>query len=82
MVVTSGILLSPLSDSVTVFSAPNLAAAHTKCIEEIGSVYLMQYYIWPIVNWINFAYVPERLRVLAGNIVSVFWNAYLCTRVA
>jgi hypothetical protein len=62
--------------------APDLAATHSKCLTELASVFIMQYRVWPITNWVIFAYIPENLRVLASNIVGVFWNAYLCTRVA
>jgi len=42
----------------------------------------MQYRVWPLVTFLIFTYIPESLRVLAGNVVAVVWNAYLCTRVA
>ena len=61
---------------------PAMAVAHEKCQKEIVNVFVTQYYIWPITNWCNFAYVPENLRVLVSNIISVFWNAYLCSRLA
>lgn len=59
-----------------------MAVAHRKLKDELANVFLTQYYIWPITNWCNFAYVPENLRVLFSNIVSVFWNAYLCSKLA
>jgi len=61
---------------------PEFHMATAKCREQIGSVLLLQYYVWPLTNWINFAYVPESLRVLASDIVAVIFNAYLCTLVA
>jgi protein Mpv17 len=33
--------------------------------------------IWPIVQFINFKYVPLELRVLVVNVVSLGWNCYL-----
>eukprot|EP01116_Phalansterium_solitarium_P004838 TRINITY_DN15_c8_g1_i1.p1 TRINITY_DN15_c8_g1~~TRINITY_DN15_c8_g1_i1.p1 ORF type:complete len:246 (-),score=9.56 TRINITY_DN15_c8_g1_i1:396-1133(-) len=33
--------------------------------------------VWPIVQAVNFRYVPPRHRVLAVGVVSVFWNAFL-----
>ena len=33
--------------------------------------------IWPVVQFINFKYVPLELRVLVVNIVSLGWNCYL-----
>lgn len=67
---------------LVLMTAPSFLAAHTQCKAQLASVLIMQYYIWPISNWINFAYVPESLRVLFSNLVAVFWNAFLCTRIA
>jgi protein Mpv17 len=61
---------------------PSLSRAHTKCIKEMGKVILMQYRVYPLCNAINFAFVPEQLRVLYSNTVSAFWNIYLCTIIA
>jgi protein Mpv17 len=46
------------------------------------SVFLANWAVWIPAQWITFAFVPERLRVIVSNIVSVFWNCYLCTKVA
>ena len=62
--------------------APSLSSASNKLIENLGGVFLMQYRVWPLANFVNFKFVPERLRVLTSNVLSVFWNAYLCTRLA
>lgn len=67
---------------VSLYLAPVLANAWNKCVEQLQSVFVMQYKVWPVVNLFIFAFIPEKLRVLAGNIAAVFWNAFLCTRVA
>lgn len=33
--------------------------------------------LWPIVSFINYTYVPLRLRVLLINIVALFWSTFL-----
>ena len=48
-----------------------MASARSKLISEIKDVLLVQYYIWPVANWVNFAYIPENLRVLFSNTISV-----------
>ena len=71
-----------LDDLVKNKTVPSFHMATAKCREQIGSVLLLQYYVWPLTNWINFAYIPESLRVLVSDLVAVMFNAYLCTLVA
>ena len=33
--------------------------------------------VWPLVQMVNFAFVPVEHRVIVVSIVGVFWNAYL-----
>lgn len=33
--------------------------------------------IWPLVNVINFKFVPANLRVLFGNFVGFLWGIYV-----
>eukprot|EP00871_Galdieria_phlegrea_P005208 jgi/Galph1/5689/GphlegSOOS_G4349.1 len=37
--------------------------------------------LWIPVNIISYGFIPLQLRVLFGNIISVFWTAYLITTV-
>jgi hypothetical protein len=71
-----------LAESLLLWKTPVLTNAWNKCVEQLQSVFIMQYKVWPVVNFFIFTFIPEKLRVLAGNIAAVFWNAYLCTRVA
>ena len=59
-----------------------MSRATAKMRREIVSVVITNWMLWIPAQFITFAYVPERLRVIVVNIVSVIWNAYLCTRVA
>jgi protein Mpv17 len=61
---------------------PSLRLAVDKCTRHLTQVILMQYRVFPITNSINFAFVPQELRVLFSNSVSLFWNIYLCSIVA
>ena len=33
--------------------------------------------IWPIANYLNFAFVPAEFQLLASNVVAFFWSAIL-----
>jgi hypothetical protein len=61
---------------------PDLRAAMMICRTELPAILLTQYKVWPAVNWINFTYVPEPLRVLVSNLVALGWNVYLTAKVA
>ena len=37
----------------------------------------MSYRVWPAVYLINFAFVPEELRVVFVAMVNLFWVAFL-----
>ncbi|TYZ64458.1 hypothetical protein PybrP1_001718 [[Pythium] brassicae (nom. inval.)] len=38
---------------------------------------LMNWRVWTVTQWLSFHYVPSQLRVLWGNAVALWWNAYL-----
>lgn len=70
-----------LIESLVARRRPSLQRANTKCYQQIKSVFWMQYRIYPITNYISFAFIPESLRVLASNIVSLLFNIYLTMKV-
>ena len=57
------------------------AVSHRLTTELLG-VLRTNYIVWPASSYIIFRRVPEALRVFASSIVAVFWNAYLCWRIA
>lgn len=59
-----------------------LEKSTSKMKTELWSLLVVQYQIWPVVNYISFGYVPKQFRVLFSNIISVFWNAFLCMKVS
>lgn len=59
--------------------APTKPDVNTKVLYK---VIVSNYKVWPLANFLNFTFVPENLRVLVSNIVSILWNAYLCTQMA
>uniref|UniRef100_A0A7S2NZL3 Peroxisomal membrane protein MPV17 n=1 Tax=Leptocylindrus danicus TaxID=163516 RepID=A0A7S2NZL3_9STRA len=71
-----------IAEGMVAGRSPMFSRATAKVKNELIGVIISNYRLWPLVNYINFSYVPESLRVLFGNIVSIFWNAYLCTKMA
>jgi hypothetical protein len=71
-----------LETIIQLHQMPSIEHALSKCQQHAVPVILMQYRLFPIANLINFAFVPEPLRVLFSNTVSLFWNIYLCSVVA
>lgn len=45
-------------------------------------VVLAQYCVWPLAQFLSFKYCPPALRVLYADAISVFWNLFLCSRLA
>lgn len=38
-------------------------------------IMILNYKVWPLINIINFKFMPPHLRVLFGNVISIFWTA-------
>jgi hypothetical protein len=75
-------LTANLSCTIFYFLVPDLMTALQICRAELPAILLAQYKVWPAVNWINFTYVPEPLRVLVSGVVALFWNVFLTAKVA
>jgi protein Mpv17 len=76
----------------TVFAGPSLALFFiymnliegkdwTEVYNKMSNVFwdtlIMNWKVWPAVQFINFTFVPLAFRVLVVNAVSILWNAYL-----
>lgn len=48
-----------------------------KIYEEFYPNMVVNYKVWPAVQFLNFYLFPAHLRVLVVNVVSLFWNTYL-----
>ena len=56
---------------------PNPLTALSVCRAGITAVLLTQFKVWPVIDSINFSFVPEPLRVLFCSLVTLFWNIYI-----
>eukprot|EP00598_Pedospumella_elongata_P010764 CAMPEP_0184990462 /NCGR_PEP_ID=MMETSP1098-20130426/32563_1 /TAXON_ID=89044 /ORGANISM="Spumella elongata, Strain CCAP 955/1" /LENGTH=236 /DNA_ID=CAMNT_0027515661 /DNA_START=122 /DNA_END=832 /DNA_ORIENTATION=+ len=63
---------SPLPYVRTIFEAGTVALRNN-----LIPTIMASWYCWPLVNFINFRYVPPQYRLLFTNIASIFWNMYL-----
>ncbi len=55
----------------------SISSVNSQLAKEFIPILLANYKIWPLVNLINFKLIPPNLRVLFGNLVGVFWTAYV-----
>ena len=75
-----------------IFSPTSLAgymalrgALEGKSVGQVGEKFEEMYYdtlkvawsVWPVLNVINFSFVPFHLRVLYNNTLCIGWSAYL-----
>ena len=67
---------------------PSPVAAATEnvfvaCWESIRSklwpILVANWYCWPLINFLNFFYIPLQYRLLFSNIAAVFWNMLMST---
>lgn len=68
---------------LTVMSAVSLMEGHTvdETKEKLKNYYcevlLTNYKVWPMVQFVNFFFVPVNFQVLLVQTVAIFWNSYL-----
>lgn len=59
---------------VTVNSEPSTSpATHQKILQGIRANWML----WPIIQYLNFTYIPPAYNILFANFVSYFWTVYL-----
>jgi hypothetical protein len=58
------------------------AQSTLKIQADLFSMLKMNWRLWPLVNYVNFTYVPPALRVLTLNLVGIGWMVYLVRTMA
>mmetsp|Transcript_42454 Transcript_42454/g.83432 ORF Transcript_42454/g.83432 Transcript_42454/m.83432 type:complete len:264 (-) Transcript_42454:521-1312(-) len=53
-----------------------------KMDNDMWDILKMSWRIFPFANYLSFTFVPPQMRVLASNVIGVFWNAYLCAKLS
>jgi len=62
---------------IGLFNGAPLALTQAKVAKDFWPLMVANWKIWPLVSLLNFAFVPPNLQVLFGNVVSIFWTAYV-----
>ena len=47
---------------------------------KLGGVLKANYCYWPIVNFLNFRFVPMHYRILIVNVCAIAWNSFMAYR--
>ncbi|OAG31940.1 protein Mpv17 [Nematocida displodere] len=80
MMLVDQLIWSPFSTLLLVVYA-SMAESRQQSYGEVFHVFISilinSYKIWPLVQLLNFMFVPLRLRVPLMGTVSLFWNAYV-----
>lgn len=58
----------------------SLAATTTLLKRDLLGIMKSSWMVWIPANFLNYLLIPVDLRVLFGNLVGFFWNAYLIAR--
>lgn len=79
---TEQVAYDPFAISIFLYTM-TLAEGHTKAEarKEVADKFLPSYQIgfiyWPIVQTMNFAFVPKNNQVIVAGVFSVFWTTFL-----
>ena len=61
----------------SILEGTGLAGAKEKWISKFKPTILSAWKFWPVVNSVNFWFVPLQFRVLYMNVLAFIWSAYL-----
>jgi len=54
-----------------------LDATYNEVSSKLGPTMITNWKVWPLLQLINFKFVPLPLQVLYVNFMAIWWNAYL-----
>lgn len=80
---TDQLMVSPICISQFFYSASllegkSLAESTNVLKTKFLTVYITDWSVWPAAQFINFYFVPLPYRVLYINVMTMFYNCYLC----
>ncbi len=65
---------------ISLFEFGNIKRAFKNIKDNFMPVIICNYQFWPIVNYLNFTFVPFTFRIVVLNLCALFWNMYLAHR--
>lgn len=74
------LFLMVLISTIGMFQGHELKDLQRKLQEEYPEILLNNYKIWPVVQLLNFYFVPLQYQVLIVQSVAVGWNTYISYR--
>lgn len=69
------VLFPPYSSIINLKSV--FAAGLRSTEKNLWTTLIVNWYCWPVINFVNFLVIPLRYRVLFSNFAAVFWNMFL-----
>uniref|UniRef100_A0A1L8D944 Putative conserved plasma membrane protein n=1 Tax=Nyssomyia neivai TaxID=330878 RepID=A0A1L8D944_9DIPT len=64
--------------SAGILENKNLGECNKELKEKFLTVYFADWTIWPTAQFINFYFLPPQYRVLYINVITMFYNVFLC----
>eukprot|EP01035_Chromulina_nebulosa_P019232 gene19232-25083_t len=59
------------------FAGSFLSAGLQSTKNNLWITLIANWYCWPVINFVNFLWIPLQYRVLFSNTAAVFWNMFL-----
>ncbi|XP_057331291.1 protein Mpv17-like [Microplitis mediator] len=69
-----------LLTSIGLMQGKDIGGIKTKLSNEYKDILINNYKLWPMVQLVNFTFVPLQYQVLFVQSVAVFWNTYVSFR--
>lgn len=63
--------------SMSLAEGKSKAEAKKEVVDKFIPTYQVGFVYWPIVQTINFAYVPQKNQVVVAGVFSLFWTTFL-----
>ncbi|XP_028136629.1 mpv17-like protein [Diabrotica virgifera virgifera] len=74
-------LLPVMITSVNVLKGQNWFQIKDELKHKYFHILITNYKVWPLVQFINFKYIPLKYQVAFGQGVGIFWNTYLSLKI-